>query len=120
MDLIQVGVRETGSRKKRILCVSPKAEPAQPAAPRGHYILYTVFCLTTILWLTSERKVPSQEIDHFATQVSTSLVFRPLIQNSPHFSYISPKMVLESFPNLHPVDFLQSIGLELIISSRTD
>ncbi len=27
--------------KKRILCVSPKAGPAQPAAPRGHYILYT-------------------------------------------------------------------------------
>jgi hypothetical protein len=28
-------------------------------------------------------------------------------------------VVLESFPNLHPVVFLQSIGLELIISSRT-
>jgi hypothetical protein len=41
MDLIQVGVSVTGSWKKRILCVSPKAGPAQPAAPRGHYILYT-------------------------------------------------------------------------------
>ncbi len=41
MDLIQVGVSVTGSLKKRILCVSPKAGPAQPAAPSGHYILYT-------------------------------------------------------------------------------
>jgi hypothetical protein len=38
-----------------------------------------VFSLTTILLLTSEQKVPSQEIDPFAT-VWTSLVFRPFIQ----------------------------------------
>ena len=41
MDLIQVGVSVTGSWKKRILCVSPRAGPAQPAALSGHYILYT-------------------------------------------------------------------------------
>ncbi len=41
MDLIQVGVSVTGSWKKRILCVSPMAGPAQPAALSGHYILYT-------------------------------------------------------------------------------
>ncbi len=41
MDLIQVGVSVTSSRKKRILCVCPKAGPAQPAALSGHYILYT-------------------------------------------------------------------------------
>ncbi len=38
MDLIQVGVSVTGSREKRILCVSPKAGPAQPAASSGPYI----------------------------------------------------------------------------------
>ena len=27
--------------EKRILCVSPRAGPAQPAALNGHYILYT-------------------------------------------------------------------------------
>jgi hypothetical protein len=44
MDLIQVGVTRvsvTGSKKKRILCISPKVGQAQPAAPSGHYILYT-------------------------------------------------------------------------------
>jgi hypothetical protein len=41
MDLIQVGVSVTGSKKKRILCVSPRAGPAQPATLSGHYILYT-------------------------------------------------------------------------------
>ncbi len=40
MDLFQVEVSVTGSWKK-ILCVSPKAGPAQPAASSGHYILYT-------------------------------------------------------------------------------
>ncbi len=46
-------------------------------------------------------------------------VARVLPRNSPHFSYISSKIVLESFPHLHPVVFLQSIGLELFISSQT-
>jgi hypothetical protein len=41
MDLIQVGVSVTGSWKKRILCVIPRAGPAQPAVLSGHYILYT-------------------------------------------------------------------------------
>ncbi len=41
MDLILVGVSVIGSWKKKVLCVSPKAGPAQPTAPRGHYILYT-------------------------------------------------------------------------------
>ncbi len=40
-------------------------------------------------------------------------------KKSPCFSNISPKMVLDSVTNLHPVVFLQSIGLELIISSQT-
>ena len=38
MGLIEMGVSVTGSRKKKILCVSPKTGPAQPAAPSRPYI----------------------------------------------------------------------------------
>ncbi len=38
------------------------------------------------------------------------------IWSSLHFLIISPKLVLELIPNLHPVVFLLSIGLELLSS----
>jgi hypothetical protein len=86
MDLIQVGVSVTGSLEKNPLRQSQGG--ACPAC-RAKWSLHFVhnLCLVCHYFVIYERKVPSQEIDHFATQVWTSLVTAP---NFAHSSENSP------------------------------
>jgi hypothetical protein len=100
--------------KNKFLCVSPKVGPAQPASPTPAAKLSRHFvhnlCLIDHYFVIYFRK---------ESPVWTSLVIRPFIQKFSLFLIYFTQIVLESFPNLHPAVFLQSIGPELFVSSRT-
>ncbi len=98
------------------------AGPARRAKWSLHFVhnlclVWPLFCD----WLQNRKSRPKKTttLPGLPRRYGRRSCFAHSSENSPCFSYISPKMVLESFPNLHHVVFLQSIGLELIISSWT-
>jgi hypothetical protein len=90
-------------------CISPKAGPGQPAATRGHYILYTTFVSFDhyfVIYFRKESPVPrNRPLCHAGMDVARVLPIHPRILLVSHIYFT--QIVLELYPNLNLVASLQ-------------
>jgi hypothetical protein len=122
MDLIQVGVSVTCSWKNKSSASVPRwgwpSPPRQVVTTLCTQPVFSNFSLPLFCDLLLKGKSPPKKSILLQRRYGRRSCFAHSSKKSPRFSYVSPKIVLESSPNLHPVIFLQSIGLELFIISR--
>ncbi len=123
MDLIQVGVSVTGSWKKISSCQSQGgAGPARRAKWSLHFVhnlclVWPLFC-DLLPKGKSHPKKSTILISRYGRRSCLPIHPNVLLVKGLFLIYFTRNCV-GVVPNLHPVVFLQSIGLELFISSWT-